>query len=87
MLPIEKAPDGKSTLPGDITFGMSPAGKVLKFQHRGAYDDIDTTYEAITAYLDERGFEARDLFVEEYLNDSKGSDDVNLQVDVYVYLK
>jgi len=87
LLPIEKAPEGKTSLPGDISFGMSPAGRVLKFQHRGAYDDIDSTYEAITAYLDERGFESRDLFVEEYLNDVKGSDDVNLQVDVYVYLK
>ena len=87
MLPIEKAPEGKTSLPGDISFGMSPAGKVLKFQHRGAYDDVDSTYEAITAYLDERGFESRDLFVEEYLNEVKGPDDVNLQVDVYVYLK
>ena len=87
LLSIEKAPEGKTSLPGDISFGMSPAGRVLKFQHRGAYDDIDSTYEAITAYLDERGFESRDLFVEEYLNDVKGSDDVNLQVDVYVYLK
>eukprot|EP01037_Dinobryon_pediforme_P016674 gene16674-16854_t len=87
MIPIEKAPEGKAGLPGDIVFGMSPAGKVLRFQHRGAYDDVDSTYEAITAYLDEKGFESRDLFVEEYLNDAKGSDDTNLQVDVYVYLK
>eukprot|EP01037_Dinobryon_pediforme_P013473 gene13473-13588_t len=87
MMPIEKAPEGKAGLPGDIVFGMSPAGKVLRFQHRGAYDDVDSTYEAITAYLDEKGFESRDLFVEEYLNDAKGSDDTNLQVDVYVYLK
>jgi len=87
MIPIEKAPEGKTGLPGDIVFGMSPAGKVLKFQHRGAYDDIDSTYEAITAYLDEKGYESKDLFAEEYLNEAKGSDDTNLQLDVYVYLK
>ena len=87
MMPIEKAPEGKTGLPGDIVFGMSPAGKVLKFQHRGAYDDIDSTYEAITAYLDEKGYESRDLFAEEYLNEAKGADDAALQVDVYVYLK
>ena len=87
MVPVEKVPEGKTNLTGDIVFGLSPAGKVLKFQHRGAYDDIDSTYEAITAYLDEKGFESKDLFAEEYLNDAKGSDDATLQVDVYVYLK
>ena len=29
------------------------------------------TYEAITAYLDEKGIDAQDMFVEEYLNDVK----------------
>jgi effector-binding domain-containing protein len=87
MIPIEKAPEGKTGLAGDIVFGMSPGGKVLKFQHRGAYDDIDSTYEAITAYLDEKGFESKDLFAEEYLNETKGSDDTSMQLDVYVYLK
>ena len=53
---------------------QSPSGKAIKFQHRGAYDDIDSTYEAITAYLDEKGLEARNLFVEEYLNDAKDFD-------------
>ncbi len=87
MVPVEKVPEGKTNITADIVFGLSPAGKVLKFQHRGAYDDIDSTYEAITAYLDEKGFESKDLFAEEYLNDAKGSDDASLQVDVYVYLK
>ncbi len=87
MVQVEKVPEGKTGLTGDIVFGLSPAGKVLKFQHRGAYDDIDSTYEAITAYLDEKGFESKDLFAEEYLNDAKGSDDASLQVDVYVFLK
>ncbi len=87
MVPVEKVPEGKTNITGDIVFGLSPGGKVLKFQHRGAYDDIDSTYEAITAYLDEKGFESKDLFAEEYLNDAKGSDDATLQVDVYVYLK
>ena len=86
MVPIEKV-DGKPSLPADVTLGELPAGKVLKFQHRGAYDEIDSTYEAITAYLDEKGFEAKNLFIEEYLNDVKGSDDTSLAVDIYVYIK
>jgi effector-binding domain-containing protein len=87
MLPIENAPEGRDALSAEVKFGRSPAGKALKFQHRGAYDDIDSTYEAITAYLDEKGLEAQNLFIEEYLNDVKGSDDTALEVDIYVFVK
>jgi effector-binding domain-containing protein len=87
MLPVDAPADAKFDLGADIALGQSPAGKAIKFQHRGAYDDIDSTYEAITAYLDEKGLEARNLFVEEYLNDGKDSSDMSLQVDIYVFLK
>ena len=87
MLPVDSAADAKLNLGADIALAQSPSGKAIKFQHRGAYDDIDSTYEAITAYLDEKGLEARNLFVEEYLNDAKDSTDMALQVDIYVFLK
>ena len=87
-VPVDKAPDAKpADLPADVSFGMSPGGKVMKFQHRSAYDDIDSTYEAITAYLDEKGLEAKNMFAEEYLNRTKSSDDNSLEVDIYVFLK
>jgi effector-binding domain-containing protein len=87
MIPIEKAPEGKTTLSEAVKLGQTPAGKAMKFEHRGSYEDIDSTYEAITAYLDEKGLEADNFFVEEYLNDVKTPDDPNLQVDIYVLLK
>jgi effector-binding domain-containing protein len=87
MVPIEKAPDGKAALSDVVKLGQTPAGKAMKFEHRGSYEDIDSTYEAITAYLDEKGLEAANLFVEEYLNEVKTPDDPNLQVDIYVLLK
>ena len=87
MIPIEKAPEGKVALSDAVKFGQTPAGKAMKFEHRGSYEDIDSTYEAITAYLDEKGLEAANLFVEEYLNEVKTPDDPNLQVDIYVLLK
>jgi effector-binding domain-containing protein len=59
----------------------------MKFQHRGAYDDIDSTYEAITAYLDEKNLESRNIFIEEYLTDPKAADDVGLEIDIYVFIK
>jgi effector-binding domain-containing protein len=87
MVPIDKAPEGKTALSDAVKLGQTPAGKAMKFEHRGSYEDIDSTYEAITAYLDEKGLEAANLFVEEYLNEVKTPDDPNLQVDIYVLLK
>jgi effector-binding domain-containing protein len=87
MVPIEAIPSGKDQLTDAIKFGQTPAGKAMKFEHRGSYEDIDSTYEAITAYLDEKGLESENLFYEEYLNDVKSPDDPTLEVDIYVLLK
>ncbi len=46
-----------------------------------------STYDLITAYLDEKGLEAQDFFVEEYLTDLKSASDPNLAVDIYVFIK
>jgi effector-binding domain-containing protein len=87
MTPIVKAPEGKPKLPEGVEIGSSPAGKALKFQHRGTYDEIDSTYEAITAYLDEKGLDTKNVFIEEYLTDLKPEDDGAVEVDVYVFVK
>ena len=87
MIPLAKAPEGKPKLADGIEIGSSPAGKALKFQHRGTYEEIDSTYEAITAYLDEKGLDTKNVFIEEYLTDLKPEDDGAVDVDVYVFLK
>jgi effector-binding domain-containing protein len=87
MLPLTKPPEAKTKLDHGVEVGASPAGKALKFQHRGPYEEIDSTYEAITAFLDEKGLDTKNLFVEEYLTDLKTSDDDGLEVDIYVFLK
>ena len=69
-----------------VYIGM-PSGKAMRFEHLGSYADIDATYDAITAYLDEKGIDAQDSFVEEYVNDVKDADDPTLQVNIYVLLK
>jgi effector-binding domain-containing protein len=86
-IPLESIPEGQTSLSDAVKLGRTPVGKAMRFEHRGAYDDIDATYEAITAYLDEKGIDAQDMFIEEYLNDIKTTDDPNLQVDIYVLLK
>ena len=86
MLPLAAAPEGKPKLGDGVEIGASPGGKTLKFQHRGAYDEIEATYEAIAAFLDEKGLDTKDLIIEEYLSDFKG-DDASVDVDIYVFLK
>jgi effector-binding domain-containing protein len=85
--PLAAAPAGKSSLPDSVKIGQTPSGKAMRFEHQGAYGDIDATYDAITAYLDDKGIDAQDIFVEEYANDVKDPDDPTLQVNIYVLLK
>ncbi len=84
-LPLAEAP--KTPPRGDIAIGKAPSGKALKFVHRGSYDAMDTTYEAITNYLDEKRLEAKDLFIEEYNGDPTTADQTKLLVNVYVPIK
>ena len=85
LVPVD-AP-ANTTFGSDVKFGATPVGKAIRFEHRGAYDDIDGTYDGITALLDERGIDAQEVFVEEYINDVKSSEDPNLVVEIYVLLK
>lgn len=87
MLTLPADPQSPPATGNDFSLGRSPSGKALKFTHAGAYDDIDTTYEAITAYLDEKGLKARNIFVEEYMNDPKTSEDSNLEMNIYVLVE
>ena len=80
--PIAEAP--KDAPKGDIAIGKSPTGKALKFVHRGSYDSMDTTYEAITNFLDDKQLDAKDLFIEEYQTDPVTTPEDKLVIDVYV---
>jgi effector-binding domain-containing protein len=84
-VPVDAEPKGP--LPEGIAAGKSPEGRALKFVHRGSYDAMDSTYEAITNYLDERKLEARDLFVEYYVTDPLTTQEDNLVIEVYVPVK
>jgi effector-binding domain-containing protein len=84
-VPISEEPKTKPQ--GDIAVGKAPSGKALKFIHRGSYDSMDTTYEAITNQLDEKRIEAKDVFIEEYVTDPTKTPDEKLVVDIYVPIK
>jgi effector-binding domain-containing protein len=84
-VPLAQAP--RNPPPNGITIGQSPAGKALKFVHRGSYDAMDNTYEAITNFLDDKQLDAADLFVEEYVTDPLKTAEDKLVINVLVPLK
>ncbi len=84
-IPIAEPP--KNPPHGEIAIGKSPEGHALKIVHRGSYDGLDNTYEAITNYLDERRLEAKDMFIEQYLTDPLTGNEDHLVVNVYVLVK
>jgi effector-binding domain-containing protein len=71
----------------DMSMGKSPDGKALKFVHRGSYDNMDNTYEAITNHLDDKKLEAKDTFIEEYMTDPLKTAEDKLVINVYVPLR
>jgi len=83
-IPVEQEP---KNLPKDMSIGKSPEGKALKFVHRGSYDNMDNTYEAITNHLDDKKLEAKDTFIEEYITDPLTTNEDKLIINVYVPLK
>lgn len=86
LLPIDAAPASRpADLPDDIQFGTTPSGKATRFVHQAPYEEIDGTYEAITAYLDSKDIEVKDAFIEEYV--AMGKDDADPNTQVYIYVQ
>jgi effector-binding domain-containing protein len=83
-VPVELEP---KNLAKNMSMGQSPEGKALKFVHRGSYDNMDNTYEAITNHLDDKKLEAKDTFIEEYITDPVKTAEDKLVINVYVPLK
>jgi effector-binding domain-containing protein len=84
MIPIGAMPTPAPSVGADLRFGTTPSGKAYRFVHKGPYDDIDTTYETVTTYLDAKDILAKDAFIEEYLNDVADPADAALEINIFV---
>jgi effector-binding domain-containing protein len=81
-VPLAEAP--KDPPHGEISAGQSPDGRALKFVHRGSYDSLDDTYEAITNYLDDKRLESKNVLIEQYVTDPVAADPKNLVINIFV---
>ncbi len=86
MIPLAEEP-ANPALGAEFALGKTPAGRAVKFEHRGPYDEIDATYDAITAWLDDRNLLADDFFAEEWIAEGASAGDLDIAIDVYVFIK
>ena len=85
VLPVASLPAQRpANWPAELRSGATPEGKAIRFVHKGPYDEIDSTYEAITAYLDVKGIEAKETLIEEYINLGEDSGDAAIEAYIYV---
>jgi effector-binding domain-containing protein len=87
MIPIERAPEGRTLLTNEIRFGLTPTGRALRFTHKGAYEEVETTYDTIEVYLEAKGIVVNDPIVEEFVNDPKDAADADLELNIFVQPK
>ncbi len=84
MVPVDAAASNRPNLSAEVGFGRTPEGKAYHFVHKGPYENIDSTYETITAYLDAKGIVAQDVFIEEYVTDLTDRTDDSLEINIFV---
>src|SRR5215207_2324403 len=87
MIPIERAPQARTLLTNEIRFGTTPAGRALRFTHKGSYEDVETTYDMIEVYLEAKGIVVADPIIEEFVNDPRDASDAELELNIFVQLK
>lgn len=87
LVPLKEALASGVTLSPGLDATLSPAGKAVEFQHEGAYDDIDSAYEAFTAWLDDKNLVSTGKFLEEYRFWPEKSDDPGMKLKITVFLK
>jgi effector-binding domain-containing protein len=83
-IPVAAAPKGAPT--GEILTGTSPAGKALKFVHRGSFDAMTQTYDTISHHVDEKQISTQELLIEEYITDLLTAPADKLVINIFVPL-
>jgi effector-binding domain-containing protein len=71
---------------GEILAGTSPAGKALKFVHRGSFEAMTQTYDTISHHVEEKQISTQELLIEEYITDLLTAPADKLVVNIFVPL-
>ncbi len=82
MVPIQTEAGAK--LGPDVLIGDGPSGRVLKFEHRGSFDDLEQVYNRIDDYLASKSLTMTKV-VEEYVTDPMVTTPNNTVTEIYVF--
>jgi effector-binding domain-containing protein len=74
-------------LPDNIGSGTSPGGRALKFVHRGSFDAMTQTYDAISHHVEEKQISTKELLIEEYVSDFLTTSADKLVINIFVPLE
>jgi len=83
-IPVQTPPSKAPT--GEILAGTSPAGKALKFVHRGSFEAMTQTYDTISHHVEEKQISTQELLIEEYITDLLTAPADKLVVNIFVPL-
>ena len=72
---------------GRVKAGKLPGGKLATTTHIGSYATIEKAYNALTAFVGERGLETETFMYEEYLNSPEDTPPDKLATSIYFILK
>ncbi|UCD24296.1 MAG: GyrI-like domain-containing protein [Gemmatimonadota bacterium] len=91
-MPITAVPEGVMGS-GEVTIGEIPAGKTLRFVHRGPYPKLMETYQHITQWMKAEGMIETEAdwakympMWEEYVNNPESTPENDLITNIYVPL-
>jgi effector-binding domain-containing protein len=72
---------------GEIQVGETPSGKALKAVHRGPYDRLHETYDALGKEMQETGIPTPTYSWEVYLNEPGTTADADLVTEIFMPVK
>jgi effector-binding domain-containing protein len=81
--PVDKVAAGE----GRVKAGKLPGGRQATTTHVGSYETIEKAYNALTAFVGERGLETETFMYEEYLNSPQDTPPDKLATNIYYILK
>ncbi len=81
--PLAKTAAGE----GRIAAGKLPGGSFAAAKHTGPYATIEETYNALTAFVKDKGVQTETFMFEEYLNSPEDMPPEKLETVIYFPLK
>jgi effector-binding domain-containing protein len=77
-------PPALANATGELRGGVTPPGRAFKLVHRGPYDGLRATYDAMRAYFRDHDLAAPGLAWEVYVNDPSITPEEDLITEIYM---